>query len=137
MVSGLDTLNERGFAAAAKKGGDQDARRNKKAEVIAMMKRAKGVTLAQIREATGWQAHTVRGFVSLGIHDLRFHLIPDPGVLQCVDRGVAVGRQLRLGDGDHTNFGGGQIFDAADHRVNRLSALTKTFGFGPFRRLQR
>jgi len=52
-------------AAAAKKHGDQDARRNKKAEVIAMMKRAKGVTLAQIREATGWQAHTVRGFVSL------------------------------------------------------------------------
>ena len=52
-------------AAAAKKGGDQDARRNKKAEVIAMMKRAKGVTLAQIREATGWQAHTVRGFVSI------------------------------------------------------------------------
>ena len=36
-----------------------------KAEVIAMMKRAKGVTLAQIREATGWQAHTVRGFVSI------------------------------------------------------------------------
>jgi hypothetical protein len=52
-------------AAAAKKGGDPDARRNKKAEVIAMMKRAKGVTLAQIREATGWQAHTVRGFVSI------------------------------------------------------------------------
>ena len=51
--------------AAATKGGDPDARRNKKAEVIAMMKRAKGVTLAQIREATGWQAHTVRGFVSL------------------------------------------------------------------------
>jgi hypothetical protein len=23
------------------------------------------VTLAQIREATGWQAHTVRGFVSI------------------------------------------------------------------------
>ena len=52
-------------AAAAQKGSDQDARRNKKAEVIAMMKRAKGVTLPQIREATGWQAHTVRGFVSL------------------------------------------------------------------------
>jgi Protein of unknown function (DUF3489) len=30
-----------------------------------MMKRAKGATLAQIREATGWQAHTVRGFVSI------------------------------------------------------------------------
>ena len=38
---------------------------NKKAEVIAMMKRAKGATLGEIMEATGWQAHTVRGFVSI------------------------------------------------------------------------
>jgi len=30
-----------------------------------MMKHAKGVTLAEIMAATGWQAHTVRGFVSL------------------------------------------------------------------------
>jgi hypothetical protein len=40
-------------------------RANKKAEVIAMMKRAKGATLAEIMEASGWQAHTVRGFVSI------------------------------------------------------------------------
>jgi hypothetical protein len=40
-------------------------RSNKKAEVIAMMKRAKGVTLAEIVEATGWQKHTARGFVSI------------------------------------------------------------------------
>jgi len=38
---------------------------NKKAEVIAMMKRAKGATLAEIMGATGWQKHTVRGFVSI------------------------------------------------------------------------
>src|SRR5260370_414213 len=38
---------------------------NKKAEVIAMMKRAKGATLAEIMAATSWQAHTVRGFVSI------------------------------------------------------------------------
>jgi hypothetical protein len=30
-----------------------------------MMKRAKGATLAEIVEATGWQKHTVRGFVSI------------------------------------------------------------------------
>jgi hypothetical protein len=48
--------------AASKPKSD---RTNKKAEVIAMMKRAKGVTLAEIMEATGWQAHTVRGFVSI------------------------------------------------------------------------
>jgi hypothetical protein len=52
-------------AAPAKKGADKGERSNKKAEVIAMMKRAKGVTLAEIMETTGWQKHTVRGFVSL------------------------------------------------------------------------
>jgi hypothetical protein len=45
--------------------GATESRTNKKAEVIAMMKRAKGVTLAEIMEATGWQKHTVRGFVSI------------------------------------------------------------------------
>jgi hypothetical protein len=40
-------------------------RANKKAEVIALMKRAKGATLAEIMAATKWQAHTVRGFVSI------------------------------------------------------------------------
>jgi Protein of unknown function (DUF3489) len=42
-----------------------EARSNKKAEVIAMIKRAKGATLAEIVDATGWQKHTVRGFVSI------------------------------------------------------------------------
>ena len=50
-----------GKKAAAKPAAE---RANKKAEVIALMKRAKGVTLAEIMEATGWQKHTVRGFVS-------------------------------------------------------------------------
>jgi len=45
--------------------GATEAQINKKAEVIALMKRAKGATLAEIVETTGWQAHTVRGFVSI------------------------------------------------------------------------
>src|ERR1700722_4083384 len=45
--------------------GANEAGTNKKAEVIAMMKRAKGATLTEIVEATGWQKHTVRGFVSI------------------------------------------------------------------------
>ncbi len=50
--------------ARAQKNADE-SRSNKKAEVIAMMKRAKGVTLGEIMETTGWQKHTVRGFVSI------------------------------------------------------------------------
>ena len=38
---------------------------NKKAQVIALMKRPKGATLAEIVALTGWQHHTVRGFVSI------------------------------------------------------------------------
>jgi hypothetical protein len=52
-------------AAPAKKAAKTEERSNKKAEVIAMMERAKGATLAEIMEATGWQRHTVRGFVSI------------------------------------------------------------------------
>ena len=50
---------------AAKKSKPKVGRSNKKAEVIALMKRAKGATLAEIMKATGWQAHTVRGFISV------------------------------------------------------------------------
>ena len=34
---------------------------SKQAQVITMLKRPEGTTIAQICEATGWQAHTVRG----------------------------------------------------------------------------
>jgi hypothetical protein len=45
--------------------GADGGRTSKKAAVIALMKRAKGATLSQMMEATGWQKHTVRGFVSI------------------------------------------------------------------------
>jgi hypothetical protein len=49
--------------APAKKAGSGKAERaNKKAEVIALIKRAKRATLAEIMATTGWQPHTVRGF---------------------------------------------------------------------------
>lgn len=54
-------------AAAVKKASRKPKadRTNKKAEVIAMLQRAKGASLDEIMEATGWQRHTVRGFVSI------------------------------------------------------------------------
>ena len=52
-------------ASTGKKVARDTERSNKKAAVIAMMKRAKGATLAEIMQATSWQAHTVRGFVSI------------------------------------------------------------------------
>jgi hypothetical protein len=40
-------------------------RSNKKADVLAAMRRPKGITLQEIMDMTGWQQHTVRGFVSI------------------------------------------------------------------------
>lgn len=53
--------------AKAKKPASKPAaeRSNKKAAVVALIKRAKGATLAEIMAVTKWQAHTVRGFVSI------------------------------------------------------------------------
>ena len=37
---------------------------NKGAKIIALISRPKGGSLAEIMKATGWQAHSVRGFIS-------------------------------------------------------------------------
>jgi hypothetical protein len=37
---------------------------SKGAKIIDLLGKAKGATLAELMEATGWQAHSIRGFLS-------------------------------------------------------------------------
>ena len=58
-LAALDAVIESAEASPAAKPRTRD--NSKQAQVIAMLKRAEGVTITQICEATGWQSHTVRG----------------------------------------------------------------------------
>jgi len=49
---------------ATRKPKAHTSRNSKKSSVIRLLERAKGATLAEIMSETGWQAHSVRGFIS-------------------------------------------------------------------------
>jgi hypothetical protein len=41
------------------------AKPNRKQTIIDLISRAKGATLAELMNATGWQAHSIRGMISI------------------------------------------------------------------------
>ncbi len=47
----------------AKKAGSAKAR-TKGEQIVAMLRRPTGASIAELIKATGWQAHSVRGFLS-------------------------------------------------------------------------
>jgi hypothetical protein len=51
-------------AARGKPGTTKARDGSKKAVVLEMMRRKEGATLAEIAQATGWQNHSIRGFIS-------------------------------------------------------------------------
>lgn len=62
----LEPLFVRGFRAGASASGPlrKPRQSGKQAEVIALLKRPEGATIADMSAATGWQAHTVRSVIS-------------------------------------------------------------------------
>jgi hypothetical protein len=55
---------KRSFKLATGRPSKADPKANKSELVLKKLRSAKGITIAAIMEATGWQAHSVRGFLS-------------------------------------------------------------------------
>jgi hypothetical protein len=59
--------SKRGHSARkppCKQQAHTDRKNTKQAQVVALLKRSSGATLQHLMRTTGWQAHSVRGFIS-------------------------------------------------------------------------
>src|SRR6266852_8202422 len=63
-VGDREALVDRLWSALEAMPDPQPTRASKQAEVIALLRRPEGATIDEVRAATGWQPHTVRGVFS-------------------------------------------------------------------------
>lgn len=63
-VGNREALVDRLWSALEALPDPQPARASKQAEVITLLRRPEGATVDEVRAATGWQPHTVRGVFS-------------------------------------------------------------------------
>src|ERR1700736_2732531 len=63
-VDNREALVDRLWSALEALPDPQPTRASKQAEVIGLLRRPEGVTVDEVRAATGWQPHTVRGVFS-------------------------------------------------------------------------
>ncbi len=63
-VGDREALIERLWSAMEALPDPQPVRASKQAAVIALLRRPEGATIDEVRAATGWQPHTVRGMFS-------------------------------------------------------------------------
>ncbi|MEM7464637.1 MAG: DUF3489 domain-containing protein [Pseudomonadota bacterium] len=58
----------------------KSSKATKAAKLLRLLKLKRGVTIAQLQEASGWQAHSVRGFLSGTVKKkLGLMLVSEPG----------------------------------------------------------